>query len=96
MGTIGQKPTKAGDLVMSKSISAALDKADTASESVSIIVGFLTGVLNTVGYVLTAKVLANELQETLQAMEEVMSGYAEMTDKLNQLEQMAKVINKDS
>ena len=81
---------------MSKSISAALDKADTASESVSIIVGFLTGVLNTVGYVLTAKVLANELQETLQAMEEVMSGYAEMTDKLNQLEQMAKVINKDS
>ena len=81
---------------MSKSISAALDKADTASESVSIIVGFLTGVLNTVGYVLTAKVLANELQETLQAMEEVMSGYAEMADKLNQLEQTVEVINKAS
>ena len=81
---------------MSKSISAALDKADTASESVSIIVGFLTGILNTVGYTSTAKVLANELQETLQAIEEVMTGYAEVSAKLSQLEQVVKVINKPS
>ena len=94
MGTIGPKPTKAGDLAVSKSISAALEKAQTSSESVSIIVGFLTGILNTAGYFNTAKVVTNELQETLQAIEEVMEDYAETIAKLNKLEQMVAAINK--